>query len=80
MNKLLRNRMVDGFEVAPDGCVICHKLKPDTETAQPGWAYIAGSTPVGAITCSQACLRVAIDRYGRTGRVDTPEMRAPEVS
>jgi hypothetical protein len=75
----LRNIMVEGVEVAPPGCVVCHKPKPDGENV-PGWAYLAGSVPVGAITCSGPCMQTAIRRFQRTGRVDTPDMRATETN
>lgn len=77
MRPRLKNRIVDNVEVAPEGCVVCHEPKPDTETAPPGWAYLANSTPVGALTCSPTCTRIAAKRHKRTGRVDTPDMRAP---
>lgn len=77
MKPRLKNRIVEGVEVAPEGCVVCHEPKPDTEVAPPGWAYLAGSTPVGALVCSAGCLNVATKRNKRTGRVDTPDMRAP---
>lgn len=77
MKPRLKNRMVEGVEIAPDGCVVCHEPKPDTEKAPPGsgWAYLAGSTPVGALVCSTTCMQVAAKRNRRTGRVDTPDMR-----
>jgi predicted nucleic acid-binding Zn ribbon protein len=78
MTDRLRNRMVEGVEVAPAGCIVCHKPKPDTAN-EPGWTYLANSVPVGTITCSERCLKTAIKRWKRCGRTDTPAMRALEV-
>lgn len=75
----LKNRMVEGVEIAPDGCVVCSKPNPEGENV-PGWTYLAGSIPVGAVTCSSTCFDIAMKRNRRTGRVDLPEMRAKEKS
>ena len=71
----MRNIVVDGVEVAPAGCVVCHQPHPGGENV-PGWTYLAGSEPLGAMTCSVACTMTASKRFKLTGRVDTPEMRA----
>lgn len=70
----MKNLLINGTEVAPPNCVVCGKDKPDGENV-PGWAYLAGSIPLGAITCSPACTTKAVERHNDTGRVDTPEMR-----
>lgn len=72
----LRNEMVSGVEVAPKACIVCGKPAPEGQSNVPGWSYLAGSKPVGAVTCSASCRDKAIDRHRRTGRVDTPAMRA----
>lgn len=56
-------------ELAPDCCIVCRKPKPDGAAGEL-WTYIAGGTPLGAMTCSTACLRVALARHSRTGRLD----------
>ena len=70
----MKNLLIDGHEVAPDCCVVCGKAKPDGENV-PGWAYLAGSVPLGALACSPACTTKAVERHHKTGRVDTAEMR-----
>lgn len=60
--------LVDSFEVAPDGCVVCGKEPPGL--GDVGWSYLAGSYPIGSMTCSEECLAVALERFERTGRVD----------
>lgn len=50
------------------------KVRHNVENA-PGWTYIAGAIPIGAITCSPDCTTKAVWRHNKTGRVDTPEMR-----
>ena len=74
-----RNRVVDGVEVAPPACVVCHRAKPDTDQPVPGWTYLAGSVPVGAITCSERCLEIAMRRWRLHNRVDTPGHARPAV-
>lgn len=69
----MKNILVGGQEIAQSCCIVCGK-KPVGENA-PGWAYLTGSIPTGAITCSPACTAKAVDRHNNTGRVDTPEMR-----
>lgn len=61
-------------EIARTGCIVCRKPHPGVENA-PGWTYIAGAKPLGAMTCSDTCLKVAVDRYKRTGRVDQRDTR-----
>jgi len=73
----LRNTVVDGVEVAPPACIVCGQPRPDGENV-PGWHYLSGSTPLGAIACSPRCAEKAIDRHQRTGRVDTPSMRVQQ--
>lgn len=58
-------------ELAPDRCVVCSKARPTTDTQQT-WTYIANSVPIGAMACSEDCLKVALRRYAETGRVDQP--------
>ena len=70
----MKNLLVEGHEIAPPNCVVCGKDKPEGENV-PGWTYLAGSTPIGATTCSPGCTGVAVHRHAQTGRVDTPEMR-----
>jgi len=71
----MKNQIVDKVEVAPNGCVVCFKPHPRTDNT-PGWTYLAGSIPIGAITCSTECSGIAMRRHETTGRVDTPAMRA----
>lgn len=56
-------------EVAPAACIVCGKPSPGGEHV-PGWIYLAGSIPIGAIACSDECGKIAISRHVRTGRVD----------
>lgn len=56
-------------ELAPLACIVCNKPKPEKDDAGT-WTYFAGVTPIGALTCSQACTDIAIERYTKTGRVD----------
>ena len=70
----MKNLISNGIEVAPPTCIVCGKDKPDGENV-PDWTYLAGSIPIGALTCGSGCTRVAVNRHTRTGRVDTPEMR-----
>jgi hypothetical protein len=70
----MKNSIIDGEEVAPQRCIVCGKNPPSKENS-PGWTYISGSKPLGAITCSKMCLRVALQRNELTGRVDLPKMR-----
>ena len=70
----MKNLLVGVQEIAPPCCVVCGKSHPDGENV-PGWVYLAGAVPFGAIACSPACTAKAVDRHERTGRVDTPEMR-----
>lgn len=58
-------------EFAPDCCIVCAKPMPRTEN-NPGWTYLSGVQPMGAVTCSDACLQVALMRHEQTGRVDVP--------
>jgi len=71
---MMKNQIVDGVEVAPAGCVVCGKPHPGGQDV-PGWTYFAGTTPPGAISCSDRCRKTAIGRHQRTGRVDVPAMR-----
>lgn len=70
----MKNVLIGGHEAAPPCCVVCGKAHPGGENV-PGWTCIAGALPMGAIACSPECTRKAVDRYMKTGRVDTPEMR-----
>lgn len=56
-------------ELAPEGCVVCGKERPEVDHEQT-WRYIADATPAGALACSDACLSVALERHQKTGRVD----------
>lgn len=56
-------------EIAPKSCIVCGKAHPGGKNL-PDWSYLAGATPIGAITCSVDCLRTAIDRFQKTGRCD----------
>lgn len=77
----MKNKIIDGYEVAPPCCVVCGKTKEQADLA-----YIAGSEPLGALVCqtkadieagkTSECMKTAATRVVRTGRVDTPEMRA----
>lgn len=60
--------------IAPKGCIVCGKAHPGGDNL-PGWSYLAGSTPMGAITCSTPCLNRAIERHHESGRVDVPSKR-----
>jgi predicted nucleic acid-binding Zn ribbon protein len=65
-------KTIERLELAPFACIVCGKPKPDGETKDcPGWTYIADAIPVGALTCSEECFQVVLDRHERTGRVDT---------
>lgn len=60
--------------MAPHGrCVVCNVKHPGGENV-PGWTYIANSVPLGAMTCGEKCLATALDRFQKTGRVDTRRM------
>jgi predicted nucleic acid-binding Zn ribbon protein len=61
-------------ELAPATCIVCGQAHPGGENV-PGWIYLAGSTPLGAVACSDECGKVAIARHVRTGRVDTKGRR-----
>jgi hypothetical protein len=71
----MKNSVVNGKEIAPDCCIVCGKKRPDTTGVVTHWTYLAGSKPLGAITCSLECTDQAVKRWKETGRVDTPEMR-----
>lgn len=59
------------MDTAPTGrCVVCARKHPGGDNV-PGWVYLASSVPIGAMTCSEKCLRTALDRWKKTGRVDT---------
>ena len=58
-------------DIAPDACIVCNKAMPRV-MSNAGWVYLAGVVPVGAVACSAECVREAIDRELRTGRVDKP--------
>lgn len=53
--------------LAPEECIVCHK--PFSEQ-KGGWSYIAGADPPGAMACSAPCVKIAVDRWERTGRCD----------
>lgn len=58
-------------ELAPFACIVCGKPKPEGVIENcPGWSYLAGAKPIGALTCSDDCLEVALERHRKTGRVD----------
>lgn len=58
--------------LAPEACVVCWKAFPEEGETVPGWTYLSGSLPLGAMTCSESCLAVALERHRTTGRVDAP--------
>ncbi len=58
-------------ELARPNCIVCGHKHPEIENS-PGWTYLAGSRPIGALTCSDACLKIALERFKKTGRVDAP--------
>lgn len=60
--------------MAPSSCIVCGKPHPGGKNA-PGWIYLAGAKPLGAVACSAKCGSVAGERFARTGRVDAPEER-----
>jgi hypothetical protein len=55
---------------APDECIVCGEPHPVAGVNVPGWTYLVRCKPIGAIACSQECLRQALARWTRTGRVD----------
>jgi hypothetical protein len=57
------------IDVAPEDCIVCGEKNPHIENA-PGWTYLAGAVPLGAVACSLSCTAIAIDRFKRTGRCD----------
>jgi hypothetical protein len=60
--------------MAPSCCIVCGKPHPGGQNV-PGWVYLAGAKPLGAIACSAHCGSIAGQRFARTGRVDAPEER-----
>ena len=62
---------LDDCPIAPSSCIVCGNPHPGGENV-PGWAYLAGSIPIGAIACSEKCTKIAINRHMRSGRVDKP--------
>ncbi len=59
-------------EIAPAACIVCDLPHPGGENV-PGWVYLAGATPLGAIACSAACAIIAARRFKETGRCDAPK-------
>lgn len=55
--------------LAPGSCIVCNKPMPEIDV-DGTWTYIAGGEPLGSMACSKDCLRVALGRYSRTGRLD----------
>jgi predicted nucleic acid-binding Zn ribbon protein len=56
-------------ELAPNGCIVCKKPHPGGENV-PGWTYLAGAKPLGALACSPQCTLEALQRFQKTGRCD----------
>ena len=59
-------------DIAPSCCIVCRKEHPGTRGA-PGWTYLAGVSPIGAMTCSDTCTKKAAERFRKHGRVDVKE-------
>ena len=59
-------------EIAPNECIVCGKKPPPSPSGKgvPGWAFLSGAKPIGALTCSAECTKTAIERFNRTGRCD----------